>query len=105
MDGLSRRYFPGRTVTAHGVEFRRRCDGAVEVWRAALEHERIPSYDGPQTRRVAIIPANEWASVVSSVSTEGETGFTFGLALSFHCGGCAHDSDAYKHDAEADLPR
>lgn len=90
-----------RTVNVRGgIEFRRRADGAVEIWRDALESERLPSYDGPQTRRVAIIPANEWASIISSLSTHGEDGLTWGLAMAFHNGGNAHDPEAHLHDAE-----
>jgi hypothetical protein len=90
-----------RTVGVRGgLEFRRRADGAVEIWRAATEVERVASYDGPQTRRVTIIPANEWASIISTLSTHGEDGFSFGLALAFHNGGNAYDSDAAQHDAE-----
>lgn len=90
-----------RTIHVRGdLEFRRRADGAVEIWRDALESERLPSYDGPQTRRVAIIPANEWASIVSSLTTEGETGLTFGMMMTLHNGGTAHDPDAAKHDAD-----
>lgn len=30
------------------------------------------------------IPPNSWASIVASVSPDGETGFTFGLAKALH---------------------
>jgi hypothetical protein len=85
---LSRRCF--RTVTARGgVTFKRRADGAVEIW---LEGEYQPR---------GIVPANEWASTVTSLTTHGEDGFTWGLFMAFHNGGNAHDPRAYEHEADA----
>jgi hypothetical protein len=86
---LSRQYFPGRTISVRGgITFKRRKDGAVEVW-----------VDGESDPR-SIVPANEWASTVTSLTTHGEDGFTWGLFMAFHNGGCAHDPEADKYAAE-----
>ena len=87
--GLSRSYFPGRTVSVRGgITFKRRSDGAVEIW--------LDGEPGPRS----IVPANEWASTVTSLTTSGEDGFTWGLFMAFHNGGNAHDPNAHHHAAE-----
>lgn len=37
----------------------------------------------------AFVPAAEWASIMASVSVEGETSYTWPLAVAFHNGGQA----------------
>jgi hypothetical protein len=86
---LPRSYFPGRTISVRdGITFKRRVDGAVEIW--------IEGESGPRS----IVPANEWASTVTSLTTHGGDGFTFGLFMSFHNGGSAHDSEAHHFPAD-----
>ena len=89
------RTMPGRG----GLSFRRRADGAVEVWRELEEHERLTSYSGNQQKRVAIIPANEWASIVAMMSATGEDAVTFNVALALHTAGVEHDPEAWRNDA------
>lgn len=57
-------------------------DGSRNLWGFALPMMAAAFMDG---REVEIeIPPNSWASIVASVSPEGETGFTFGLAKALH---------------------
>jgi hypothetical protein len=100
--------FP-RTIVAGmnargGVRFDRRADGAVVVWREAEQHERLETYEGPQYRRLAIIPANEWASIVATLGVAGENGTTHTMALALHQGATAYDVDAHEHETELDPP-
>jgi hypothetical protein len=69
--------------------FKRRTDGAVEIWEGT---------EDPQL--LSITPANEWASTVASLTTEGETGLTFGLMMTLHNGGTAFDPEAHRHHVD-----
>lgn len=57
--------------------------------RLADGHVRITKYadggrDGAPIVTEIIIPPNEWASIVCSVSAAGETGERWNVALDFH---------------------
>lgn len=58
--------------------FKRLPDGSVRVrtWRRA--HDGFPTFDD------RTIPAAEWASIVCSVSADGETGERWNAAQDFH---------------------
>lgn len=60
-----------------GIFFKRLPDGAVRL-RRFTDFNYSPTYED------AIIPPNEWASIVCSVSKEGETGARWNAAQDFH---------------------
>lgn len=69
---------------ANGWYFSRRKDGSVEV-------RNHGDFDGPDRNDAAadwhttlVIPAAEWASIVCSVSKQGETGDRWNQAQDFH---------------------
>jgi hypothetical protein len=61
--------------------FTRLTDGSVELRNENFVDDRRPE-PSPFVRLV--IPASEWASIVASVSKNGETGETHQAALTFH---------------------
>ena len=66
----------------NGLFFERNSDRSVTIYRL---HE---AKSGTSTRvdreDIGRIPAEEWASIISSVSERGETGETWREALKFH---------------------
>jgi hypothetical protein len=58
--------------------FRREDDGSVRVM--------APDSTGPGAHQVVTLDADTWASVVASVSRDGETTETFHAARRFHDG-------------------
>lgn len=58
-----------------GLFFKREPDGSVQIFRSANDTDIFV---------IASIPAPEWASVVCSVSREGETGERWDAAQMFH---------------------
>jgi hypothetical protein len=70
-----------------GWFFRRDSDeGHVRLWKVRWEHGAPVLEAGP-----LVIPENEWASMVASVSRGGETGASWQFVRDFHNGGCKHD--------------
>jgi hypothetical protein len=61
-----------------GWYFRREDDGSV--------HISAPDSLGPGASQVVTLDANTWASVVASVSRNGETADSFAAATRFHSG-------------------
>jgi hypothetical protein len=61
-----------------GWYFRRTEDGSVEVTKTSIDH-----VDSPVLLQFTI-PAYHWASIVSSVSDEGETSQRWNEACAFH---------------------
>jgi len=72
--------------------FGRREDGNVRVLKIHPDHKfpGFPTVNGPPpvadqwVELDAIIDADGWASIVASVSKQGETGATFRQARDFH---------------------
>lgn len=56
--------------------FRREDDGSVRI--------TAPDSMGPGAHQVVTLDASTWASVVASVSAQGETSDTYRAALDFH---------------------
>lgn len=63
-----------------GWHFKRLSDGAVRVMRPAIIHGGGEEY----LKTDITIPSNEWASIVCSVSSGGETGERWNAAQDFH---------------------
>lgn len=94
-----------RTVDSRGsLTFRRRIDGAVEVCIGGLTHAASGTDLSPFLHVLAVIPANEWASIISTCGQAGEDATTFAVALAFHTGGSAYDTNAHAHGACACAP-
>ena len=66
-----------------GRFFNRLPDGSVEIYQ---EREQVVNQTSARLDKVpfAVIPPAEWASIVSSVSKDGETGERFRAAAAFH---------------------
>ena len=63
-----------------GWYFKRLDDGSVEV----THRKNGPGFGDGEIIDSVVFDASSWASVVSSVSKEGETGERFYAALAFH---------------------
>jgi len=70
-------HIPGAADTAQGMDDL----GVVHILKRETAHA-----DSPIVFE-AFIPAPEWASIVASVSVQGETSHTWPLAVAFHMGG------------------
>lgn len=66
--------------------FRREDDGSVRI--------TAPDSMGPGAHQVVTLDANTWASVVASVSADGQTTETFRAAGRFHDGNVTTTSGA-----------
>lgn len=66
----------------HGFFFQRQDDGSVTIAKYPL----FP--DNSVLEWEYTMPENEWASIVASVSKNGETGESWRQARAFHNGGC-----------------
>lgn len=67
---------------AHGVFFARQTDGSVLL---SITNGTIHDWnDDALTLHQFTIPAREWASIVSSVSKDGETADKWNAAQDFH---------------------
>lgn len=68
----------------NGIFFDRKPDGSVLIYR--LHEAKCGTSSRTDQEDIALIPAAEWASIVSSSSKDGETGETFRAAYRFHTG-------------------
>lgn len=69
----------------NGIYFDRKADGSVEIYQ---EREDVSTKTSTRLDKVpfATVPPAEWASIVASVSKDGENGDTFREAHKFHTG-------------------
>lgn len=75
---LSARYSEMGFHHANGIFFKRHADGGVELV------VKIDSRDAAPVLKRKVIPPNEWASIVASMSRRGETASTYWEAQRFH---------------------
>ena len=68
----------------HGWYFSRLPDGSVEVRNHGDFDKHDPNCGPGDGRTTLVIPPNEWASIVCSVSKDGETGERWDAAQDFH---------------------
>lgn len=70
----------------NGWYWTRLADGSVEVRNHGDFDKHSPNCAPGDGRVTLIIPPNEWASIVASVSKDGETSESYNGTLAFHTG-------------------
>lgn len=76
----------------HGWYFSRLSDGSVEVRNHGDYNKPDPNHAAGDGRTTLVIPPEEWASIVASVSKSGETSESYHGTLAFHTGSIPYPS-------------